>query len=584
MIRRTRILTGLTAVLFSSIVLARGPISLATEHINPEAATGFQQHELAHAKHHMVSAANPIAARAGADILAAGGSAADATIATQLVLNVVEPQSSGIGGGGFIVGYDAQSGEVQAFDGRETAPARTNSDLFTTNDSVMSFPDAMNSGKSVGTPGLVHMLGQLHKAQGRLPWGQLFEPAIAVAERGFQVSPRLHKLLAENDGLRSQAAAAAYFYDASGQAWPVGHTLKNPALAKVYRTLAVHGPDAFYTGWIAQRIVDAVHDHPVPGSLDLDDLQGYQSLQRTPLCMPYKVYTLCGVPPPSAGPLAVMQILGILSNTPISDHAPESLMSVHYFSEAGRLAFADRDAYVADPAFVDVPVKQLLDQDYLRQRAALIRADRSMGVARPGSLFARDVPHGPDPVLEKPSTTHVAVADSWGNVVSMTTSIESAFGSKIFVEGFLLNNQLTDFSFVATDASDQPRVNRVESMKRPRSSMAPMLVLENGKPVMAIGSPGGSAIINYVAKTILGVLDWNLNIQQAIDLPNFGSRNRDTELEKGSSLTDLSGRLRELGHSVREVDFPSGLQGLVLTSEGIQGGADPRREGRASGQ
>lgn len=582
MILCTRILTCLMATLLSSTVLARSPVVPATEHINPEAATGFQQHDLAYAQYHMVSAANPIAAQAGADILAAGGSAADAAIATQLVLNVVEPQSSGIGGGGFIISYDAPSGDVQAFDGRETAPAMADSDQFVVNGSVMSFHDAVNSGKSVGTPGLIRMLGLLHKQQGRLPWGQLFDPAIAVAERGFSVSPRLHQLLAENDGLLNQPAAAAYFYDASGSAWPVGHTLKNPALAKVYRTLAQKGPDAFYTGWIAERIVDAVRRHPVPGNLGLDDLENYQSLQRPPLCMPYKVYTLCGMPPPSAGPLAVMQILGILSHTPILEHAPDSLMSVHYFSEAGRLAFADRDAYVADPDFVDVPVVRLLDPDYLRKRAALIRADRSMGVAQAGKLPDRAVP-GAGITLELPSTTHVVAADSWGNVVSMTNSIESAFGSKIFVEGFLLNNQLTDFSFAATGADPDMRVNRVEPMKRPRSSMAPMLVLENGTPVIAIGSPGGSAIINYVAKTILGVLDWNLNIQQAIDLPNFGSRNRATELEKGSSATGLADGLRELGHDVQEVDFPSGLQGLVLTPEGIQGGADPRREGRALG-
>ncbi len=394
---------------------------------------------------------------------------------------------------------------------------------------------------------------------------------------------RLHKLLAENDGLRAQSAAAAYFYDASGNAWPVGHNLKNPALARVYRTLADDGPDAFYSGWIAERIVDAVQHHAVPGNLDLNDMRSYQALRRDPLCMPYKVYTLCGMPPPSAGPLAVMQILGILSHTPIADYEPDSLMAVHYFSEAGRLGFADRDVYVADPDFVDVPVAGLLDPDYLRQRAALIQPDQAMGVAQAGALPGSDVPHEVGETLEVPATTHVVAADAWGNVISMTNSIESAFGSKIFVEGFLLNNQLTDFSFSATDADLNNVVNRVEPLKRPRSSMAPMLVLEDGKPVMAIGSPGGSAIINYVAKTILGVLDWNLNIQQAIDLPNYGSRNRDTELEKGSSVVGLTDALRGLGHDVREVEFPSGLQGLVFTPNGIQGGADPRREGRALG-
>lgn len=583
MICRFRVLTTAMAVLFSSVVLARVP-AVDIAHLNPEGASGFGQHELAHAQHYMVSAANPIAAQAGADILAAGGSAADAAITTQLVLNVVEPQSSGIGGGGFLVSYDARSGAVQAFDGRETAPAATRPGHFAEIDSEDAFWAAVNSGRSVGTPGLVRMLAALHEQQGRLPWGQLFESAIGVAENGFAVSARLHKLLAQSDALREQDAAAAYFYDESGQPWPVGHILRNPDLARVYRTLALEGPDAFYTGWIAERIVESVQRHTVPGGLGLDDMRDYKPMPRDPLCMPYKVYRVCGMPPPSAGPLAVMQILGILADTPVTDYAPDALMSVHYFSEAGRLAFADRDAYVADPDFVDVPVRALLDPEYLRQRAALIRPDQSMGVAQPGALPDTALPEDLGEALELPSTTHIVTTDPQGNVVSMTTSIESAFGSKIFVEGFLLNNQMTDFSLGATEAEDGLVANRVEPLKRPRSSMSPMLVLRDGKPVMAIGSPGGSAIINYVAKAILGVLDWNMDIQQAIDLPNYGSRNQETELEAGSAVAGLADGLRKLGHSVREVEFPSGLQGLVFTPDGIQGGADPRREGRAIGQ
>lgn len=560
---------------------ARTP-DVASAHINPEAATGFERRELAQAHHFMVSAANPVAARAGADILAAGGSAADAAIATQLVLNLVEPQSSGIGGGGFIVSYDAGSGAVHTYDGRETAPASTSADLFVRDGAVMAFRDAVNSGRSVGVPGLPAALFMLHEQHGRLPWGQLFEPAIAVAERGFAVSPRLHQLLAQNTALREQPAAAAYFYDQDGKPWPVGHILKNPALARVYRALAEQGPDAFYNGWIAERIVQVVRDHPVPGALDLHDLHNYRAVQRAPLCMAYRVYSLCGMPPPSAGPLAVMQILGMLSHTPVAVHDPLSLMAVHYFSEAGRLAFADRDVWVADPDFFDVPVDVLLDADYLRDRAALITPDRSMGTARTGIGLGDAVPTGE--TLELPATTHVVTADPQGNVISMTTSVESAFGSKILVEGFLLNNQLTDFSF-SSDGKDGAAVaNRVEAGKRPRSSMAPMLVLQDGRPVMAIGSPGGSAIINYVAQTILGVLDWNLTIQQAIDLPHYGSRNHATELEKGSPVTALADDLRAMGHEVRELDFPSGLQGVVFTPDGLQGGADPRREGLATGQ
>lgn len=583
MTRRFQILAAVVAVLWCGGVMARGPAALDIPHLNPEVASGFEQRSLATAQHYMISAANPIAAQAGADILAAGGSAADAVIATQLVLNVVEPQSSGIGGGGFLISYEASSGTVRAYDGRETAPAVVRPEGFASVDSADSFWGIVNSGRSVGTPGLVRMLADLHERQGRLPWGQLFEPAIGVADNGFKVSPRLHKLLSENDALREQAAAEAYFFDESGQPWPVGHVLKNPALAQVYRTLAFEGPDAFYTGWIAERMVDAVQSHAVPGTLSLDDLRDYQALQRDPLCMPYKLYTLCGMPPPSAGPLAVMQIMGILAHTPVAEYAPDSAMAVHYFSEAGRLAFADREAYVADPDFADVPTQALLDPDYLQRRAALIRSDRSMGVASPGKLPGMVVPQESG-ALELPSTTHLVAADPWGNVVSMTTSIESAFGSKIFVEGFLLNNQLTDFTLGAGSVDDGPSVNRVEPLKRPRSSMAPMLVLHDGQPFMAIGSPGGSAIINYVAKAILGVLDWNLDIQQAIDLPNYGSRNQDTELEAGSSVAGLADALRELGHTVRLADFPSGLHGLVITVEGIEGGADPRREGRALGQ
>ncbi|HLU16011.1 MAG TPA: gamma-glutamyltransferase [Burkholderiaceae bacterium] len=593
MLRRVRLVTWFFAALWAAPVFSSGTPPLpvrtvnvtaasAAVHANPEAATGYAERELAYAQHFMVSAANPIAARAGADILAAGGSAADAAIATQLVLNIVEPQSSGIGGGGFIVNFDAASGQVQAYDGRETAPRSVDAELFLQDGAPMQFREAVNSGRSVGAPGLVRALAMLHGEHGRLPWAQLFEPAIAVAEQGFAVSPRLHGLLSDNDALRAQADAAAYFYDEQGQPWPVGHLLKNPALARVYRTLAQQGPDAFYTGWLADRMVQAVQEHAVPGQLQATDLEGYRAVRREPLCMPYKVYTLCGMPPPSAGPLAVMQILGILSHTEIDQYAPDSLQAVHYFSEAGRLAFADRDAWVADPDFVDVPVSGLLDPDYLQARAALIDAHKSMGKARAGSAGAVSAPSGQ--TLELPATTHLAVADADGNVVSMTTSIESAFGSKIFVEGFLLNNQLTDFSFSATGEDGAAIANRVEPGKRPRSSMAPMLVLHNGKPVMAIGSPGGSAIINYVAKAILGVLDWNLDIQQAIDQPHYGSRNYATELEQGSAIARHADALRAMGHEVRELDFPSGLQGLVLTPTGIQGGADPRREGLAIGQ
>jgi gamma-glutamyltranspeptidase/glutathione hydrolase len=572
-----------------------GPAALAfqpsaapqsVEDIQPEAAThatSSDVHAPARAANYMVSSANPWATKAGVAILAARGSATDAAIAAQMVLNLVEPQSSGIGGGAFVVTFDAAAQRVQAWDGRETAPAAARSGRFMQGGSALEFADAVNSGRSVGTPGLLRVLALMHEQHGRLPWADLFEPAIDLAEQGFPVSERLHALLAGQDALRAQRAAASYFYDERGVPWPVGHRLRNPALARTLRKIAVHGPRAFYEGPIAQRMVDAVAAHNVPGDLALQDLAGYQALERDPLCGIYKVYLVCGMPPPSAGPLTVLQMLGILSHTPLADLTSDSLQAVHLFAEAGKLAFADRDAYVADPDFVDVPVQALLHQEYLASRARLIRMDKAMAAAPAGNPARLLSVPSPGNTPELPSTTHVVAVDADGNVVSMTSTIESAFGSKIFVDGFLLNNQLTDFSLTDVDAHGALVRNRVEPGKRPRSSMAPMLVLKEGRPVVAIGSPGGSAIINYVAKTLLGVLDWKMNIQEAISLPNRGSQNRSTYLEKGTSLHTLVPGLTALGHVVSEVDLPSGLQGIVLTPDGLQGGADPRREGLAAG-
>jgi len=565
---------------------ARAPVAPtlhSTEDIAPEAATTRSANELVRAPHFMVSTANPVASRVAVQVLDQGGSAADAAIAAQLVLNLVEPQSSGIGGGGFILAYDAEDEVLRVFDGRETAPADANPDRFMQGDQPMTFPEAVNSGLAVGTPGLLRALELLHAQLGELSWGRLFDPAIALARDGFEVSPRLHALIAKNPELREQPAAARYFFDERGRPWPVGYRLQNPELADVFGKIAREGADAFYEGELARDIVRAVARHPVPGDLSLDDLAGYRARERRPLCSVYRVYRLCGMPPPSSGPLAVMQMLGILSHTPIDQYPVDSAQAVHYFSEAGRLAYADRDAYVGDPAFVEVPVRAMLDPAYLGLRAGRIHPDRSMGRAPPGDPSNFNEMRGQGDAREIPSTTHIAVADAAGNVVSMTTSIESAFGSKIFVRGFLLNNQLTDFSFKPRDAAGHVVANRIEPLKRPRSSMAPMIVLKDDKPFMAIGSPGGSAIINYVAKTLRGVLDRGLNIQQAIDLPNRGSRNRYTEVEKGTPLEAIVPQLEAMGHPVRAVDFTSGLQGIVITPQGLQGGADPRREGLALG-
>jgi len=447
----------------------------------------------------------------------------------------------------------------------------------------LPFAQAVNNGMSVGVPGLLRDLELAHKEGGVLPWAELFQPAIRLAEQGFAVSPRLHTLLTGNKALPKQAAAAAYFYAPDGAAWPVGHVLKNPEFARTLRAVAKQGADAFYQGDIARDIVAAVHGHATPGDLSLDDLASYRAKTREPVCGAYRGYQLCGMAPPSSGPIAVLQMLGELEQYPIATYAPNSVQAVHYFSEAGRLAFADRDFYVADPDFVNVPVSALLNPAYLRARGALIKPDRSMKVALPGDPEGKLLTLGRDNALELPSTSHLVAVDKQGNALSMTTTIESEFGSKIFVRGFLLNNEMTDFSSSFKDPEGRLVANRVEPGKRPRSAMAPIIVLRDGKPVMLVGSPGGSAIINYVAKTIVGVLDWKLDIQTAIALPNMGSRNKETELEKGTELEALAPALEAMGHPVRITEFPSGIHGIVIDGNGLQGGADPRREGLAAG-
>ena len=558
---------------------------LPSQDINPEAFTGRSLKQSVHASRFMVSTANPLASRAAYDILNRGGSAVDAAIAAQMVLNVVEPQSSGIGGGGFMLTYDDASDRLDAYDGRETAPSATSSDRFMRAGVAMAFPDAVNSGLSVGAPGLLKMLELAHREHGVLPWSDLFQPAIRIAEGGFAVSPRLHALLDQNQALRAQPEAARYFYLRDGQPLPVGYWLVNLQLGQVFRAIAAEGSQAFYHGPIATDIVAAVKRHAKPGDLSVDDLAAYRALRREPVCAPLRQYKLCGAPPPSSGPLAIIQMLKMLEATPIRSLRPNSIEAIHYFSEAGRLAYADRDYYVADPAFNRVPVKALLDDGYLKERAAMIQSDRSMGKAAPGNPAKLLSHRGRDDSPELDSTTHISIIDARGNVVSTTTSIESAFGSKILVRGFLLNNQLTDFSLSNVDTQGKPVINRVEAGKRPRSAMAPMVVFKEGEPYIAIGSPGGSAIINYVAKSLVGVLDWNLPLQEAIDLPNMGSRNGPTEIERGTTLQRTEGGLEALGHAVQEVDFPSGLQAVMRAPDGsLIGAADPRREGRALGR
>jgi gamma-glutamyltranspeptidase/glutathione hydrolase len=560
----------------------------------PEVASGYAEKPGWKAKKFMVAAANPLATDAGYQVLKAGGAAIDAAIATQMVLNLVEPQSSGIGGGAFMMYFDGNA--VKAFDGRETAPASVSEKLFQSPDGkAMNFYDGVVGGRSVGAPGVLRMLELAHRQYGKLPWSGLFAPAIKLAEEGFAVSPRLHMLLTSEQYLKKDPVAARYFYDQEGNPWPTGHMLKNPELAKVLREIAAGGADAFYRGHIARDIEEKVKRHPTnPGALNAADIGAYQAKVREPVCTDYKKWTVCGTPPPSSGGIAIAQMLGILEHTDIARFAPENgaltAEGVHLFSEAGRLAYADRARYVADPDFVPLPgnsVKPLLDKKYLAERAALI-TDKSMGRAKFGVPPPLDVAWGQDTSPELPSTSHISIVDANGSALSMTTTIEDAFGSRQMVDGFLLNNQLTDFSFDSVDA-DGPIANRVQPGKRPRSSMAPTLVFEKGTKnlVLSTGSPGGSAIINYVGKVLVGVMDWNLNVQQAISLPNFGSRNGPTELEKGRASDQLIEQLQAMGHNVRVMEQTSGLQGIMRIHEDGQdiwfGGADPRREGLVEG-
>lgn len=578
----------LTAAL--TITLAGAPAWAQDAAANraPEAATGRAAiRPPVHAARHMVAAAHPLAAQAGLDMLRAGGTAADAAIAIQLVLTLVEPQSSGLGGGAFLLHYDPAAADgVTTYDGRETAPAAARPDRFLSADGApLGFMKAVVGGRSVGAPGTVRLLAHVHRQHGKLPWAALFEPAIRLATDGFPVGPRLHGLLARETALRNDPVAAAYFYQPDGAPWPVGHILKNPQLAATLRALAADGEAAFYHGALPAAIAAKVADHPAnPGDLTAADIAAYQVIERPPVCGSYRVYRICGMGPPSSGGVAVLQMLGVLEGRDMAALPPVSADAVHWFSEAGRLAFADRGQYLADPAFVNVPVKGLLDRGYLRDRAALLSSERSIGTAAPGEPPWRDgARHGPQGEQAEYGTSHISVVDGAGRAVSMTATIEDAFGARLMIGGFLLNNELTDFSF-KPESDGRPVANRVEPGKRPRSSMAPTLVFgPDGKLLAAVGSPGGSAIINYVAKTLVALLDWRMDPQQAAAFSNMGSRNGPTELEAGGGLEALAPQLAARGHGVKAMDMTSSVQAIVVRPDGLWGGADPRREGVALG-
>jgi gamma-glutamyltranspeptidase / glutathione hydrolase len=573
----------------------------------PEGASGITDKPGWATKKFAVAAANPLATDAGYQILKAGGSAVDAAIAVQMVLSLVEPQSSGIGGGAFLLHHDGKA--TEAFDGRETAPAGVDENLFMKDGKPLSFYDGVVGGRSVGVPGTVRMLEVAHKQHGKLPWAKLFEPAIALAEGGFKISPRLNTLVKADAHLKKDPTATAYFFKSDGDARDVGVNLRNQPFADVLKRIATEGSKAMHEGTIAQAIVDKVQKHPDnPGKLTMADMAGYQPKKREALCTDYsakgKDYRLCGFPPPSSGAIAVGQILGILNNTTAATLAPEpspdgkgvvpAAQWLHLYTEASRLAFADRAQYVGDPDFVPAPDGKLggnwasmLAPAYLAERAKLI-GDQSMKTGQPGTPYGTKIAFGMPAEQPEYGTSHISIIDGYGNALSMTTTIEDAFGARQMVNpsgvgsgGFLLNNELTDFNYAPNNTTGKPTANRVQPGKRPRSSMSPTLVFDKatGQVVMSGGSPGGALIIHYTAKTLYGVLNWGLNTQQAINLPNFAATGAPTQLEEKRFAPATVDALKARGHEVRELAMTSGLQAIERTSSGFFGGADPRREG-----
>jgi len=573
-------LSTATLLLFTSAVIANSS-SPHREIREPEAATGYVDKKAVQGKKFMVAAANPYASKAGFSILQQGGSAVDAAIAVELVLTLVEPQSSGIGGGTFMLYWDNKKQKMTSFDGRETAPAAATSELFLDKQrKPLKWIDAVVGGRAVGVPGMMATLKKAHDQYGKLPWSVLFEQAITLSEHGFIVSPRLEKLLGMNfnPGIHTLPEINQYFFP-NGQSVKAGDILVNKKLAKVLRSIAKEGIDVFYQGWVAKKIVEKVQNSAIaPGLLTLKDMTAYQVKEREPVCGSYREYNVCGMAPPSSGGIAVIQILAQLQRFELAKYQPNDAQAIHLYTQSARLAFADRNRYIADADFVSVPTKGLIAPEYMAKRSALINSNKDMGRATSG------VPEGAlaladDSAIERPSTSHFSIVDDQGNAVSMTSSIENGFGSALMVEGFILNNQLTDFS-LAPKQNGHWVANRVQANKRPRSSMAPIMVFNKDNSLkLLVGSPGGSRIINYVAQTLIGVLDWKLDPQQAVNLPHVTNRNYVTTIERGTPAELLKPALEAKGHKVLLRDLNSGVHAIEITKNGLVGGADPRREG-----
>lgn len=568
--RRLSVLSALASLLLSACAPPwSGQAPSAT---TPAAATEI-------ARGPFVAAANPMAVEAGMQVLNAGGSAVDAAVAVQAVLGLVEPQSSGLGGGAFMVHYKAATGEVVVYDGRETAPAAAAPDLFLENGQPMGFREAVLSGRSTGAPGAVAMLAMAHAAHGRLAWRDLFGEAERLARDGFPVPPRMAAQLNSDAPQAHTPWAEAYFERRDGTRPQVGETWRNPAYAETVRAIAEEGPDALYEGRIAREIVAAVRAGDSPGLLTLEDLAAYEPIRREALCRPYRIYVVCVPPPPSSG-VALLQLLAMAERTPDIQRGPEAPEAWVAFARLQRLMYADRDLYVGDPGFVDVPVAGLLDPAYVARRAALVPTVNGPVEAGtpPGSTHAAR-----DTTREPAGTSHFVVVDRWGNAVSMTTTVESGFGSGRMAAGFFLNNQLTDFAFQPVDAQGRPAANAVAPGKRPRSSMAPVVVLDRqGRLVALLGSPGGNSILAYNAKALIGVLDWDLSMQEAFDLPNLVVRGSSVGADTELFAPDVQAALAAAGAPLRpNATETSGLHGGIWRDGRWDAGADRRRDGVA---
>lgn len=575
---------------FAACLLTFSAVSAqeAADSVAPELSTGTTKKQLVKTSEHMVVAANPHASRAGNEIIKAGGNAIDAMVAVQLVLGLVEPQSSGLGGGAFLVYYDAEANRLTTFDGRETAPKAATPDLFLDESgNPLGFFDAVVGGRSVGTPGTVRLLYDVHSKHGKLPWSSLFGAAVKLADEGFEVSPRLNQLITfAAESLFRYPTTREYFLSEEGVPLFPGTRVFNSPYGATLRAIRDGGADAFYSGEIATAIVKTVQNaEGNPGRLALEDLADYEIVERAPVCYVYRGYDVCGMGPPSSGALTVGQILGLVEGFDLRDYGPSNPKSWRLIGDATRLAFADRGLYMADSDFVKMP-KGLLNRDYLRDRSQKLDREQALeaGDVRPGEPpYDHAYNFAPDHSLELPSTSHFSIVDKSGNVVSMTTTIENGFGSRLMTNGFLLNNELTDFSFVP-EVDGRAVANRIEPGKRPRSSMAPTIVLKDGKPVLAIGSPGGSRIIPYVANTLIAWLDWDMDIQQAIELPHLVNRFGRYDLEEGTQAETFKSVLSDFGFDVDIRGLNSGLHGIEITLKGLEGGADPRREGLAVGE